>query len=131
MARKSKTSFCNRDHTGWWIFNEVLQWVSRRQKKLTDESRCLVWENTRLIRARNREEAFQKALRLGQEGHPSPTSGGEWRFVGISLLLPVYEDLEDGAEVLWTVRGRMTVGRIKKLVKSKKELPVFDDNDAP
>lgn len=128
MPRQTKIPFQNRSQSGWWIFREVQQWVSRRQKKLSDDSRCLVWENTRLIRARNREEAYRKAVRLGRDGHPSKTKGGQWRFAGISMLLPVYEDIEDGAEILWVDRGRMPVRSIKRLVKSKRELPVFDDD---
>ena len=104
--------------------------VSHRQQKLTDESRCQVWENTRLIRARNRDEAFRKATRLGQAGSPLQTKGGEWRFAGISMLLPVYEEIEDGAEILWVDCGKMSVRSIKKLVRSRRELSVFDDNDA-
>jgi uncharacterized protein DUF4288 len=130
MPRRSKVPFRNRNHSGWWIFTEVEQWVSKRQTKLSDTSRCLVWENTRLIRARNREEAYRKAMSLGQAGHPSQTKGGEWRFAGISMLLPVYEDMEDGVEILWSDRGRMTVKQIKKLVRSKHQLPVFDDRQA-
>ena len=129
MSRQTKIPFRNQSRSGWWIFREVQQWVSRRQQKLTGDSRCLVWENTRLIRARNRDEAFRKATRLGQAGHPSQTLGGEWRFAGISMLLPVYEDIEDGAEILWVDRGQMPVRSIRKLVKSKRKLPVFDDDD--
>jgi hypothetical protein len=66
-------------------------------------------------------------MKLGRVGHPSKTNGGEWRFVGLSMLLPVYEDIEDGAEVLWTDRGPLSVKRIKKLVKSKRQLDVFSD----
>src|SRR5690242_3647961 len=110
MPHRSKVAFANRNHSGWWIFREVEFWVSRRQKKLSPTSRCLVWENTRLIRAKNREAAYQKALRLGRETHPSKTNGGEWRFAGISMLLPVYEDIEDGAEILWVERRPMAVG---------------------
>jgi hypothetical protein len=129
MLRQTKIPFRNRSQSGWWIFREVQQWVSRRQQKITDESRCQVWENTRLIRARNRDEAFRKAMRLGQAGCPSQTKDGEWRFAGISMLLPVYEEVEDGAEILWVDRGKMSVRGIKKLVKSKREFSVFDDND--
>ena len=129
MPHRSKVAFRNRNHSGWWIFREVEQWVSQRQGKLSDSSRCPVWENTRLIRARSRDEAYQKATRLGRAGHPSKTTGGEWRFVGISMLLPIYEDIEDGVEILWVDRGQMPVRRIKRLVKSKRQLPVFDDND--
>jgi len=86
-----------------------------------------VWENTRLIRAKNREEAYRKALRLGRAGHPSKTKDGEWRFAGISMLLPVYEDVEDGAEILWVDRGLLAVNKIKKLTKTKRQLSVFND----
>jgi hypothetical protein len=129
MPPRSKVPFRNRSHSGWWIFQEVEQWVSSRQKKLSPHSRCPVWENTRLIRARNRDEAYRKAMRIARAGHPSKTNGGEWRFVGISMLLPVYEDIEDGAEILWRDRGLMTVEQIKNLAKSKRELPVFDDKN--
>jgi hypothetical protein len=127
MSRKSKIPFRNRNQTDWWIYCEVQQWVSKRQKKLLPTSRCLVWENFRLLRAKNREEAFKKALKFSRVGNPSKTKGGEWRFAGISILLPVYDDIEDGSEILWTDRGLMSVKQIQKLVKSKQQLPVFDD----
>jgi hypothetical protein len=129
MPRKSQVPWRNRSPSGWWFFREIQQWVSTRQKKLTPKSRCLVWENTRIIKAKNRDEAFEKAMRMGEVGHPSKTLGGEWRFVGISQLLPVYDDLEDGAEILWDDRGSIPVSQITRLVKSKKQLPVFDDSE--
>lgn len=129
MPKESKIPHRNRNHTGWWIFNEVEQWVSDAQKKLSDHSRCPVWINTRLLRAKNRKKAYKKAMKLCQTGHPSKTNSGEWRFAGISMLLPVYEKIEDGVEILWTDLGLMTVGKIQKLVKTKEQLPVFDDKE--
>jgi hypothetical protein len=129
MPKRSKIAYRNRNHTGWWIFCEVEQWVSHRQKKLSKNSRCFVWENTRLIRATSRDHAYKKALKLGALGHPTPTNGGEWRFAGISMLLPVYEKIEDGSEILWNKRGLMTVEQIKKLVKPKSKLSVFNDKE--
>jgi hypothetical protein len=127
MGKQAKIPYRNRNHTGWWIFMEVEQWVSNRQKKLSPTSRCLVWENTRLIRAKNREQAYRKALAYGRLGHPSKTEGGEWRFAGISMLLPVYEEIEDGAEILWTDRGLLQIGKIKRMVKTKSQLSLFSD----
>jgi len=124
-----KVPFRNKNRTGWWVFCEVQQWVSNRQKNLSPTSRCLVWENMRLLRAKSREEAYRKAIRLGRVGDPSKTRGGEWRFAGISMLLPVYEEIEDGVEILWTDRGRLPVNKIKSLVRTKRQLPVFNDND--
>jgi len=129
MPQRSKVAFRNRNHSGWWIYSEVEYWVSRRQKKLLPGSCCPVWENTRLIRASNRNEAYRKALKLSNVGYPSKTNGGEWRFAGISMLLPVCEDIEDGVEILWDDRGSMPIKRIKELVKSRAHLPVFDDRE--
>jgi hypothetical protein len=68
-------------------------------------------------------------MKFGGAGMPSKTHGGEWRFVGISMLLPIYEELEDGSEILWEKDEVMSVARIKTLVKSKRQLPVFDDRE--
>ena len=130
MSRKPAVAHRNKNHTGWWIFCEVQQWVSDRQRKLTPRSRCRVYENMRLLRARSREDAYRKAMKLGPSGLPSRTKAGEWQFVGISMLLPIYDPLEDGSEILWHDRGDMPVSRIRALTKTKKELPVFDDTEA-
>lgn len=129
MAKRRKIAPSNTSSTGWWIFSEIQQWVSKRQKKLTPKSRCLVWENLRLVQAKDRDEAYRKAMEHGRAGHPSPTVDGEWRFAGITMLLPIYEPFADGAEVLWTDWEQVTVKRIQEVVKSKRELPVFDDSE--
>ena len=129
MPQRSEVPHRNRNHSGWWIYGEVEYWVSKRQKKLLPGSRCLVWENTRLIRANDRNDAYRKALKRSSAGYPSKTNGGEWHFAGISMLFPVYDDLEDGVEILWSDRGVMPMKNIKTLVKSKARLPVFDDRD--
>src|SRR5688572_17207130 len=98
MPQHSKVPHRNRNHSGWWIYAEVEYWVSKRQKKLVPGSCCLVWENTRLIRANDRNDAYRKVLKRSSVCYPSKTKGGEWRFAGISMLLPVYDDLEDGVE---------------------------------
>jgi Domain of unknown function (DUF4288) len=126
MARKSKIPFRNRNQTGWWIYSEVLQQISGRQKKLLPTSRCLIWENLRLVRAKNREEAYRKAVKWSRIV-PSKNNHDEWRFAGISMLLPVYEDFEDGSELLWQNARKLSVKQIKNLVKSKQQLSVFDD----
>ncbi len=129
MRKPSKIRWANRSHTGWWIFREVEQWVSSRQKKLSANSRCLVRLNLRLVRAKSREDAYRKAMSLGAVGVPSKSNGGEWRFAGISMLLPIYEKIEHGSELLWEQDKQMSVASLKKLVKSKRQLPVFNDSD--
>ena len=129
MRKESKIRWANRNHTGWWLFEEVQQWVSNRQKRLSATSRCLVYINLRVVRAESRDEAYRKAVEFGQAGMPSKTKGGEWRFAGISMLLPIYDKIEDGSEILWKLRRLMPVARIKRRVKSKRQLPVFDDTE--
>ncbi len=129
MRKESKVRWANKNHSGWWIFEEVQQWVSKRQKKLALTGRCLARLNLRLIRARSREEAYRKAMKFGCAGMPSKTHGGEWKFAGISMLLPIYDKIEDGSEILWKEDRLMSLARIKKLVKSKRRLPVFDDTE--
>lgn len=128
MSRPAKIPHRNLSPSGWWVFIEVQQWVSDQQKKtgLKPASRCKVWKNTRLIRASDREAAYAKAMKLGAESLPSRTIHGEWRFAGITELLPVYEELADGAEILWG-SYEMSVKTLKSQMKKKRELGVFDD----
>src|SRR6266567_8705715 len=104
MRKKSKLRWANRNHTGWWIFEEVQRWVSNRRKKPCSTNRCLVYLNLRVLKARSREEAYRKAMNFGRAGMPSETHGGEWRFAGISMLLPIYDKIEDGAFSLFSRR---------------------------
>jgi hypothetical protein len=129
MAKKLVVPHRNRSPSGWWVFCEVQQWVPKGRAKLSPTNRCPVWENTRLVKARDRDEAYSNSMKLGRVGMPSKTFGGEWRFVGLSMLLPVYDEIEDGAEILWDDHGSISVGRIRRMVKSKRDLPVFDDRE--
>jgi len=45
-------------------------------------------------------------------------------------LLPIYDKLEDGAEVLWIEHEDKTLRDIQSWIKSKSELEVFDDTPA-
>jgi hypothetical protein len=129
MAKKSTIPHRNISVSGWWIFREVQQWIADRQVPLSSRSRCLVWHNTRIIKAKNRDDAYRKAMRLAKQGDGSRTIAGFWRSVGISMLLPVYEDIEDGSEILWEETALMTVAKINKLAKTKRQLSVFDDRE--
>lgn len=121
--------FRNRSQYGWWVFCEVQKHVLQRKPGTPGQKRFRVWENMRLIKARNREEAYRKAMRIAQAGMPSKTDSGELRFVGLSLLPPMYEPLEDGAEILWTDFGKISDARLKRMIKPKAKLAAFDDRD--
>jgi hypothetical protein len=81
--------------TGWWIAGLLEQH--------THLDRTTFWNNYRLIRASHWREAFRRAIELGTSsaetgqrafGHPQS-------FIGITDLVPVYDEFEDGAEILW------------------------------
>jgi hypothetical protein len=76
----------------------------------TNRSKCLCWENTIILKAKDREVAFRKATFLAKKsatgkwellGDP-PGRPGRWILEGLTSLLPIYEPLEDGAKVLWS-----------------------------
>jgi hypothetical protein len=125
MKRSAKIPYRNLTPFGWWIYRELEQWTPATQN--TKTKRCLVWENTRIIKARNRDQAFAKAQKLGREVSQRRNKSGVWKFLGIADLLPIYERLEDGAEVLWNDLGYMSVEKAKKLVSKKKSIAVFND----
>ncbi|MFT3781032.1 MAG: hypothetical protein QM790_03455 [Nibricoccus sp.] len=129
MKHPSKIPFRNRNQTDWWVYGELEYWVSRRQKKLKPSSRCEVYENTRIMKAKSREQAYEKIMRLASKEFPSVTEGGEWRFKGISFLLPIYDEFDDGAEIIWNKCGFISQARLNRMAKSKRELPVFDDSE--
>ena len=43
-------------------------------------------------------------------------------FVGIGELIPIYEDIEDGAELMWTDYGFISNRRTMKMAYKKQEL---------
>ena len=125
----------NRNHTGWWIASYIERFEFYDEDKLNANRRCLAWENTILIKAEDREEAYQKAVdcaRLSEGCEAQNDSGrtGVWRYEGLTSLLPVYEELEDGAEILWVEHAGKTVRKIQSRVKMKNELEAFDDNES-
>src|SRR4051812_8004512 len=135
-ARRSpKVPHRNRNHTGWWIASFIERFEYYDENKANLNRRCLAFENTILIRAPNRDVAYRKAvaqgrLSNGNDGWNSSSGRkGAWRFDGLTGLLPVYEDLEDGAEILWQKHADVTVRKIRSRVKRKHELSVFDDRE--
>jgi hypothetical protein len=128
--RRSAVPIQNRSPFGWWVasYLERFEWHGSKAKK------HFVWENTILIKAKNRDQAFQKVEKQGRTGRGEwslyggpPGRKGRWVFVGITDLLPIYERLSDGAEILWQERPNMSTAAIQKLVRKKNQLAVFDD----
>lgn len=48
-----------------------------------------------------------------------------WIFEGLTTLVAVFEELEDGAEIAWIEHENKAIKTVKKWVKSKENLEVF------
>ncbi|KRA06650.1 uncharacterized protein DUF4288 [Acidovorax delafieldii] len=110
---------------GWYVVSYLLRFVELNDdRKDDDEARFLSWENTVLVRASNLDEAHQKGLSVARE-NSKPYKGGpegvpvQWRLVGITDVLPIYEELADGAEIMWTERAPRKLKNLKQMVRQK------------
>ena len=120
MTKDSATS-----PVGWYYASYVLRFTELTDGSRNDpERKFLTWENTVLIQAGSLEEAYEKVTKLGRQA-TKPYRGGEegvpvrWRFEGITELIPIYEKLQDGAEIAWTDYGLRKLKTVKKWVRSK------------
>jgi hypothetical protein len=118
----------NRSPVSWYVGSYLLRFVEIRAAGNNDpRRRFLSWENTVLVMARSLEHAYAKVAKSGR-AKTKPYRGGlkgfpvRWIYEGVTDLLPVYETLQDGAEIMWTERSPRTVKSLRRLVKSKRTL---------
>lgn len=85
----------------------------------------------RLMRAHSPEEAYDKALRLGQEEEityeNSDGKGVKIVFRGLTDLIGIYEDLENGAELTYEEEIGVKEDEIKKMLTEREHLSVFQE----
>ncbi|APU09684.1 hypothetical protein A5M85_05115 [Cellulophaga lytica] len=112
---------------GNWYIVEIIEKcepVERNEKQ--ELRRVTTWGNHHLIKADSPEKAFDKAEKLGKEAEYKFTNSDkiemEWIFVGIGELLPIYEDIEDGTELMWNDYGFISNRRTMRMPYKKKEL---------
>lgn len=113
----------------WYIAGIMIRFEGDGENQINSNRRCLAWENQHLIKAENPDEAYVKALKIGKKSASKyvNTEGENVKriFEGLTMLIPVYEELEDGAEIMWTKRENKAVKKIKKQIRSKENLEVF------
>ena len=119
--------------TGWWIASYIERAVWDGESRASAASRCIAWENTILLKARDRDSAYRKAIRLGSSNTSkfSDATGkrtGKWVFEGLTSLLPVYEELGDGAEILWRDHSGRSLKKVRSMVKNKAALEAYADD---
>lgn len=115
----------NLSPVGWYYGSYLLRFVELNDADKDDPDRRFVsWENTVLVKARSIEAAYTKIEKIGKKAS-KPYKGGskgvavQWEYLGITELLPVYEQIADGAEIAWTERTPRKLTTLKKWVRSK------------
>ncbi len=112
----------------WYVGTYLARFIEMADTQNNNpEARFATWENTVLVKAANLEEAFAKVEKLGIE-HAEPYKGAEtgvdvqWEYIGIIDLLPIYEELEDGSEIMWASNNPRKLKNIQSLVKDIDDL---------
>ena len=110
--------------TGWYIASYMLRFIELADPDNEDpERKFLVWENTVLVMANSLDEAYDKTVVIAGLA-TDPYKGGkgaievQWVFEGVTEILPVYEEIGDGCEVMWA-KYRKKLKNIRR--KSKEE----------
>jgi hypothetical protein len=113
---------------GWYVGSYLLRFIELNESGNDDlASSFYAWENTVIVRANSLEEAYRKIVVIGT-GETEPYRGGpegvpvQWIFEGISELLPIYEPLEDGAEIMWADRGSVELSKLRKRAMSLEQI---------
>jgi Domain of unknown function (DUF4288) len=106
----------------WYLGSYLLRFVELEDPNRNDpERKFLSWENTVIVRAKSMAQAFKKVERIGK-GNSKPYRGGpdgipvKWEFMGVTDVLPIYEELEDGSEISWLERSPRTLRKLSELV---------------
>lgn len=105
---------------GWYVGSYLLRFVELNESGNDDpDASFLVWENTVIVQAEGLDEAFRKVEAVGL-AQTKPYQGGpeggvpvQWIFEGITDLLPIYEHLEDGAEIMWAEHESVKLSKLR------------------
>jgi hypothetical protein len=110
---------------GWYLGSYLLRFVELADPGRNDpERRFHSWENTVVVRAKTIQEALVKVERIGKKSC-KPYRGGakgvsvKWEYMGVTEMLPIYEEIEDGAEIAWRERAPRTLRKLEGLVGTK------------
>lgn len=109
--------------TKWYLADLIVEF------RIEGEPDNLVHYNLTLVRADSPEEAYSKALVFGDH-HQSSYKNPDGKqvhaiFRGLRNLLVVYEELEDGAEILYEERHGLSEEEVQATIAMKDELDVF------
>jgi hypothetical protein len=107
-----------------WFLAELIQ-----QFTFANGDGPLVWVNKVLIKANGLEEAYEKALKRGDIYNSTfvNTDGIEVKgtFRGLHDLFLIYEDLEDGTELIYEEFEEISEEEIAAMISPKEQLAAF------
>ncbi|WP_266160432.1 DUF4288 domain-containing protein [Dyella silvatica] len=113
---------------GWYVGSYLLRFIELNAMGNNDpDGRFLAWENTVIVQASDFDEAYRKVQAIASQ-EATPYEGGpdavpvQWVFEGITELLPIYEPLQDGSEIMWTEHESLKLSDLKKRARSLDQL---------
>ena len=113
---------------GWYVGSYLLRFIELSSlANDAPDGEFLVWENTVIVRAGNLDEAFEKVTAVAKNETAPYESGSDstpvqWVFEGITELLPIYDPLEDGAEIMWAEHESIKLSELRKRAKTLGEI---------
>ncbi|SFK81264.1 DUF4288 domain-containing protein [Lysobacter sp. cf310] len=122
---------------GWYVGSYLLRFIELNDPGNDDpQQEFLTWENTVIVQADNLDHAYDKIVALAAFETESYRGGPEgvpvrWVFEGMTELLPIYEELADGAEIMWAEHEPTRLEHLRQRVFSRNELirPSVDDTE--
>jgi len=94
----------NTSPVGWYVGSYIICFIELNESDNNDEEKkFLAWENTKIIKA--------------SSGVPV-----QWVFEGVTELLPIYEELEDGAEIMYREHKPTKLKELRKKIRKKIDL---------
>jgi|SRR5215471_1436699 len=90
---------------GWYVGSYLLRFIELAQEGNDDpDKRFLTWENTILLKAADLDEAYDKIVERARTDPYKNVQGVDvqWVFEGVTEILPIYEEIDDGCEIIWS-----------------------------
>ena len=112
---------------GWYVCSYLLRFIElANEENYNPEAKFLSWENFVLIKANSIDEAYEKATVIAIR-ETEPYKGGpegvdvQWIFEGMTSVVPVYEEIADGSEIMWQERRPRKLKNLQTLISQKHE----------
>ena len=115
----------NKSPVGWYLGSYLLRFIELDDEHRDEPNRrFLSWENTVLVKAKTIEAAYSKVERIGKL-ESEPYKGGpngidvQWEYLGVTNVLPIYEEIADGAEIAWAERPPRALKTLQRRIVKK------------